>query len=137
VGVRAGGVCAHAVILPRVGVPPASRRSVNRRFHLRRDSNERPPDKFLPLARIWRTQSIQSVHAMLASRFLSDENGSCAWETGRDSFRFYLSINKLLVHFERRLRMLTPDMLRDFPNVERREQTDDVHEPMGGALPGW
>jgi RNA polymerase sigma factor (sigma-70 family) len=38
------------------------------------------------------------------------------------------ALNELFVHFERRLRMLTRSMLRDFPGVHRWEQTDDVYQ---------
>ena len=38
------------------------------------------------------------------------------------------ALNELFVHFERRLRMLTRAMLRDFPGVQRWEQTDDIYQ---------
>ncbi len=38
------------------------------------------------------------------------------------------ALNELLIHFERRLRLLTRAMLRDFPRVHRWDQTDDVYQ---------
>lgn len=38
------------------------------------------------------------------------------------------SLNELIAHFERRLRSLTRKMIREYPLVQRCEQTDDVFQ---------
>ena len=38
------------------------------------------------------------------------------------------ALNELIVHFEQRLRSLTRKMIREFPLVQRSEQTDDVFQ---------